>query len=46
MDLRDEQFDAVLGHLRTSLKEHDIGDQYISQLIGQLEQYRASIVTA
>lgn len=46
MQLRDEHYDAVLGHLRTSLKEHDVGDQYISGLMGQLEQYRTSTVTA
>jgi hypothetical protein len=46
MQLRDEHYDAVLGHLRTSLREHDVSNQYISQLMGQLEQYRTSTVTA
>ncbi|WP_435079683.1 FAD-binding oxidoreductase [Halococcus sp. AFM35] len=46
MELRDEHYDAVLAHLRTSLKEHDISNQNISRLMAQLEQYRPSTVTA
>jgi ferredoxin-NADP reductase len=46
MNLRDEHFDAVLGHFHASLAEHDVGPEYIQQLKSQLRSYRESIVTA
>lgn len=46
MTLRDEHFDAVLGHLHTAFAECGIDEQAIQQLKSQLESYRTSTVTA
>lgn len=46
MNLRDEHFDAVLAYFHTALAEHGVADEYSHQLKSQLQQYRASVVTA
>jgi ferredoxin-NADP reductase len=46
MNLRDEHFDAVLAYFHTALADHGVPDEYSHQLKSQLQQFRASTVTA
>lgn len=46
MNLRDEHFDAVLAYFHAALADHGVADEHSHQLNSQLQQYRASAVTA